>query len=127
VRSTEETTGSDISPEAILRQLIQEALQKATAEAEPKAGPCGCDHHAAPAVHAASPARVAATEVGDTLHRGFKAAPVVTAVGAVVGVVALLSTVTALMLAVALTGLAVSVASVVLLLVVRMLKKEMGK
>ena len=47
--------------------------------------------------------------------------------GAVVGVLALLGMVTAALLAVALTALALAVASAVLLLLVKMIQKEMGR
>lgn len=106
----------------MLRKAVREALAANSTEV-PAPAACSCQHdHHAPA---------ASTQFGretrETMHRGFKASPVLAAGGALLGILALLGMVTAALLAVALTALALAVVSVVLVLLVKMLQKELGR
>ena len=111
-----------VTTKAMLRRALAEAhatRETGLATIHQAAAPCACQHQ-----HQAAPL---AAEMGATLHRGFRVAPVLTAGAAALGVLGVLGMVTAALLAVALTALALAVSSAVLLLLVRMIRKEMNR
>ncbi len=101
---------------AMLRRAIAETRAAELHPAAPAACSCQHEHHAP----IAAPAR-------EMAHRGLPLSPIVVAGGALLGVIALLGMVTAALLAVALVALALAVTSVVLVLLVKMLKREVSR
>lgn len=100
---------------AMLRRAIAQAHTDVAQSPQP---PCAVAQSTPPACGCAHPAPAQSV---------FRPGPLLAAGGALVGVLALLGMVTAALLAVALTALALAVAAAVLLLLVKMIQKEMGR